>query len=121
MPAPSQDTDTIYHIAARADWQQAQAGGLYAGSVLCRAHGFIHFSAADQLGPTLARFFAGRADLVLLAAEVPGLSDALAWETGPDGVFPHYYGVLPVAMLHEVGEIGLDADGSHRIPAGLVL
>jgi uncharacterized protein (DUF952 family) len=107
----------IYHIATTADWRQAEAEGRYHGSALCRAGGFIHMSTHAQVPATLARFFEGRDDLVLITADSAALGAALHWDEVPGaGTFPHYYGVLELAQLRVLGAITLDADGRHRLP-----
>lgn len=116
MPPPERPR-TVFHVATAEDWRRAQKSGTYAGSALCRRDGFIHMSTAAQLPGTLARFFAGRGDLVLLAAETAALAPALHWEDAPGaGTFPHYYGTLPVARLRNLGTIVLGADDRHILP-----
>lgn len=110
------DPRTIYHVALAAEWAAARATGVYEGSALCRRDGFIHMSTSAQLPATLARFFAGRRDLVLLAAETAALGSALRWDEVPGaGVFPHYYGALETARLSELGPLGLGPDGAHLL------
>jgi len=107
----------IFHIATAADWRAAQACGRYDGSALCRRDGFVHLSTRDQVEATLARFFAGRDDIVLLAADRAPLTPRLRWEEVPGkGVFPHHYGTLDVTWLRELGRLRLGADGRHLLP-----
>ncbi len=109
---------TVYHIATAADLAAAEDAGRYAGSALCRRDGFIHMSTAAQLAATLARFFAGRDDIVLLGLDVAGLGDALRWEDVPGvGIFPHYYGAFTADQYRVLGPIPRDGDGVHRIAA----
>lgn len=116
MSGNRHEVDTVYHIAAAGDWPPADAMAAYAGGPVCRRDGFIHFSTVDQLPATLARFFAGRDDLVLLAADTARLGAALRWEAMAEGVFPHYYGTLPVALVRVLGPIRRGADGCHVLP-----
>ncbi len=116
MSGNRHDVETVYHIAAAGDWPPAGAAATYAGGPVCRRDGFIHFSTRDQLPATLARFFAGRDDLVLLAADTRRLGAALRWEAMGEGVFPHYYGTLPVALVRDLGPLRLGADGRHLLP-----
>jgi uncharacterized protein (DUF952 family) len=109
---------TIYHVATAADLLAAEKAGCYAGSALCRRDGFIHMSTAAQLAPTLARFFAGRDDVVLLALDAAELGNALRWEEVPGvGVFPHYYGAFAAGQYRVLGAIPRDGDGVHRLTA----
>lgn len=109
---------TVYHIATAADLKAAEKAGCYAGSALCRRDGFIHMSTAAQLAQTLARFFAGRDDIVLLALDVAGIKDALRWEDVPGvGVFPHYYGAFAAGQYRVLGPIPRDGGGVHQVTA----
>jgi uncharacterized protein (DUF952 family) len=117
MPPSARTPRFIFHIATADDWRAAQARGVYDGSALCRRDGFIHMSTREQVDATLARYFAGRDDIVLLAAETAPLAPRLRWEDVPGkGVFPHHYGALDVAWLRELGRVGLGADGRPRLP-----
>ncbi len=119
-PGSRQSTGLVYHIARAEDWARAEATSRYAGSTLCRADGFIHFSSPHQVAGTLATFFADADGLVLLAAEAAALGDGLQWEPGPGGdVYPHYYGALAVDQLRVLGPIARDCAGNHVIPADL--
>ncbi|MDH3242354.1 MAG: DUF952 domain-containing protein [Alphaproteobacteria bacterium] len=119
-PGRAESAGLIYHIARADDWARAEAASRYAGSALCRADGFIHFSSPHQVAGTLGRFFAGADGLVLLAAEAAALGDGLKWERAPDGaIYPHYYGVLAVGRLRMLGPITRDGAGGHVIPVAL--
>jgi uncharacterized protein (DUF952 family) len=107
----------IYHMCRRAEWQAAQAAGVYAGSSQDAADGFIHFSTVGQLAASAAKHRAGQADLVVLAVDPARLGSALRWEPARDGaLFPHLYGVLPLAALAWVAELPLGPDGRHVFP-----
>jgi len=118
MLQPSATDRIVYHIATAADLAAADAAGRYAGSALCRRDGFIHMSTATQLAATLARFFKGRDDVVLLAVDVAALGAALRWEEAPGvGIFPHYYGAFAPGQYRVLGPIPLDGTGTHRVAA----
>ncbi len=110
---------TIYHTCTRAEWQAAEAEGLYPGSSQDAADGFIHFSARDQVAVSAAKHRAGQDGLVLLSVEAGVLGDALKWEPSRGGaLFPHLYGPLPVAAVTSVDDLPLGADGHHVFPPG---
>jgi len=77
---------TLFHIITAEAWAEAEALGTYAPPSLS-SEGFIHLSTAEQVPGTLARFYAGVPDLLLLSVEV---SDAVFEEVG-HGTFPHLY------------------------------
>ncbi len=65
----------IYRIAEVADWQQAQQTDFFASADLA-AEGFIHTSAPNQILETARRYYAGRADLILLEVDEDALAQA---------------------------------------------
>jgi len=102
----------IYKILSRAEWRAAQALGVFEGSAVDRADGFIHFSTAAQAGETARRHFAGQADLVVLEIEAEDLGAALVWEPSRGGdLFPHLYGALRAGQVRSVHDAPLGADG----------
>ena len=93
----------IYKILPRSEWEAARVAGVFKGSAVDHADGFIHFSTAGQLDETLRRHFAGQADLLVIGVETEDLGDALKWEPSRGGaLFPHLYGPLPVALAVSV-------------------
>ena len=79
--------------------------------------GFIHFSTAAQVGETAARHFAGAADLVLVAVDAQALDGALKWEVSRGGdLFPHLYGVLPLAAVRWAKPLPLGAGRAPPVP-----
>ena len=111
-------TDTIvYKILDAADWRSAAASGSYTGSADDARDGFVHLSTAGQLAGTAAKWFRGRADLVLVALDVGRLGAALRWEPSRGGaLFPHLYGALDVAAAISVQPMTLDAEGIPVVP-----
>jgi uncharacterized protein (DUF952 family) len=115
---PMQDKHRlVFKIAGREEWSAAARDGRYAGSADDARDGFIHLSSIDQLAGTLARHFAGRSDLVLVAFDEARLVHALKWEPSRGGaLFPHYYGVLDPNAAVSVEAIALDMNGRHLLP-----
>jgi uncharacterized protein (DUF952 family) len=111
----------VYKITPRAEWLRAREFGELQPSSDDVRDGFVHLSRAQQLPGSLARHFAGQTDLVLLAVRVGRLPDgALRWEPSRGGeLFPHLYGRLGVAMVEQVFELPLDAQGEHALPEGI--
>lgn len=90
----------IYKICSQAEWDAARSAGSYTGSADDARDGFIHFSTAEQVAATVAKYFAGRGDLVLIEVDAAQLGSALRFEPSRGGaLFPHLYGALP---LHAV-------------------
>jgi uncharacterized protein (DUF952 family) len=106
----------IYKILSAQEWDAARAGGVFMGSAVDLADGYIHFSAADQAQETAAKWFAGQADLVLLTVEAAPLGEALKWEPSRGGaLFPHLYRPLQVAEVSTARPLLLDKDGAPSV------
>jgi uncharacterized protein (DUF952 family) len=108
---------TIYKICEGDLWRQAEASGVFRGAEIDVRDGFIHFSTAAQVRETAARHFAGISDLILAAIDVSALDDALRWEPARGGdLFPHLYGMLPLAAVRRVRPLPLGEGGGHVFP-----
>jgi uncharacterized protein (DUF952 family) len=107
----------VYKICPLALWSEAERDGVFRGTPVDHADGFIHFSTAEQVGETAARHFAGAGDLVLVAVEAERLGPALKWEPSRGGaLFPHLYRDLPLAAVQWVKPLPLGPGGQHRFP-----
>ncbi|NKB83060.1 DUF952 domain-containing protein [Brucella grignonensis] len=108
---------TIYKIAPRDLWAQAEEAGIFTGAPVDIADGYIHFSTYEQVRETAAKHFAGQTDLLLVSVDVAALGDALKYETSRGGaLFPHLYAVLPMSAVTKVEPLPLDKDGLHIFP-----
>jgi uncharacterized protein (DUF952 family) len=116
-------TDVIYTLVRAGDLAKAEAVGAYHGSADDRRDGFLHFSTADQVRASAAKHRAGVPDLLLVAADVAALGEALRYEPAAGGkrpgLFPHLYGPLPLAAVRSVTALPLGEDGLHVFPAGI--
>lgn len=111
---------TIYKICPRAAWDAATARGSYDGSPDDLRDGYIHFSTREQLPGTLAKYYRGERDLVLIAFDADELGAGLKWEPARGGqLFPHLFASLPTAAAAAVHELPLDPDGAHVLPKDL--
>jgi len=113
----------IYTLVRAADWAEAERLGRYEGSDDDRRDGFLHFSTADQVRASAAKHRAGVPDLLLVAADAAALGAALRFEPAArgrrPGLFPHLYGVLPLAAVRSVTPLPLGPDGLHVFPDGI--
>jgi uncharacterized protein (DUF952 family) len=108
--------DLIFKIVPRAEWE-AESGD-YHGSAHDKADGFLHFSTASQLAETLRLYYVGQDDLMLVAASVSALGEALRWEHAPSRGenFPHLYGPLPCDAIKWARPLLRDPDGGFTLP-----
>lgn len=110
----------IYKIMTSSQWDEAVARGRFDGSPHDLMDGFIHFSTARQLPGTLAKHYSGQDGLLLLELEPAGFAPPLRWEAARDGdLFPHHYGVVPLALFGRRWTLALDAQGRHCLPQDL--
>lgn len=111
---------SIFKVCGTAEWAAAEQRGFYEGSPDDQRDGFIHFSNLTQLAGTLAKHFAGRDDLMLVAVKAEALGDALKWEPSRGGaLFPHLYGPLPAALAVWTKPMLLGEDGVPQVPGDL--
>jgi uncharacterized protein (DUF952 family) len=113
----------LYRIAEAADWQQAQQTGFFASADLA-AEGFIHSSEQYQILETACRYYAGRADLVLLEWDEAALAAARVriereWVASRQEHFAHVFGPVPLAAVRRIWPFGADAAGVFRLPKEL--
>ena len=112
----------IFKVLTAVQWDEIQREGWFEGAPVDRADGYIHFSTVTQLPETLARHFAGEANLVLAAADTDALDDALKWEPARGGdLFPHLYRGLFLAEIAWAEPLALGADGRQVLPSQAVL
>ena len=105
----------IYKIFRADEWADLQANGDTVGAPIDVADGYIHFSTAETVAETAAKYFTGVAGLVLLAIEADGL-DPLKWEPAREGVlFPHLYRKLRMDDVVWSKPLPLEA-GVHQFP-----
>jgi uncharacterized protein (DUF952 family) len=104
----------IYKIVGAEEWRAAEAAGVFKGAAVDVADGYIHFSTAAQAPETAAKWFAGRADLMLVAVDTALIGNALRWERSRgDALFPHLYADLPMSAVRWARAMPLGPDGRH--------
>jgi uncharacterized protein (DUF952 family) len=107
----------IYKICDTALWREAERSQVFGGASIDVQDGYIHFSSRAQVADTVAKHFAGMADLVLVAVDAQALGAGLKWEPARGGgLFPHLYGVMPLSAVVWVKPLPLGAGGLHVFP-----
>jgi len=105
----------IYKIFRADEWAILQANGETTGAPIDVTDGYVHFSTAETVAETAAKYFAGVAGLVLLAVETEGLA-SLKWEPAREDVlFPHLYRKLKMDDILWTSPLPLQA-GLHQFP-----
>lgn len=106
-----------YKILLGPEMAALEADGRFAGAPVDLADGYIHMSTAAQLDETVAKHFAGKDDLHIVAVDLSVLGEALAWEASRGGaLFPHLYGALTLDAVIAYGPLEREDDGSIRLP-----
>jgi uncharacterized protein (DUF952 family) len=104
----------IYKIVPEDLWREAERTGRFDGAPTDRNDGFIHFSSAEQVRATAAKYFAGRSDLLLIGVDPRQLGEDLRFEPSRGGaLFPHLYAPLETSTARLVRPLPLGADGAH--------
>ena len=102
----------VYKLLTRHDWMAAEAKGVFEGSAVDQADGFIHFSTAAQATETGRKYFSNVPALVIVGFDDESLGEGLKWEASRGGdLFPPLYGSLPTALAVEVQDVALDEAG----------
>ena len=105
----------VFKILGDDEWRAAQAQGRFLGSRVDVQDGFIHLSSAEQARETAAKWFAGRADLWLVAVDAEDIAANLKWEPSRGGaLFPHLYAPLALTSVVWARPLPLAADGRHE-------
>ncbi len=115
--------EVLYRLAEPADWAHAQQTGFFVSADLA-AEGFIHASEAHQVLETARRYYAGRADLVLLewdeaALAAAGVRVTREWVENRQQHFAHVFGAVPLAAVRRVWPFGVAEAGDFKLPAGV--
>jgi len=112
-PLNTSEPGIAFKIVDRAEWEAALPLGLYGGSAVDRADGYIHLSTAEQVVETLRRHYAGRSDLLALTVDLTRLDEAPVWEESRGGaLFPHLYAPLPARAVTATQALSVTADGT---------
>ena len=110
----------VFHITERSTFAVALEAGVYEVESLQR-EGFIHLSTREQIPRTAARFYAGRAGLVVLCIAARALGEHLRYEAADGESFPHSYAPIPLEAILAVVEFPCRPDGSFELPDELAL
>ena len=105
----------IYKIFRSNEWADLQNLGETPGAPIDVADGYVHFSTADTVAETAAKYFADVEGLILCALEAESL-EPLKWEPAREGVlFPHLYRNIRLSDIKWSKPLPL-VDGTHQFP-----
>lgn len=100
------ESDFIYHITTKKQWEAAKAVGSYESDTLA-TEGFIHCSTEQQVPGVLERYYAGKTGLVKLKIEKTKIERPLIFELAGsiNEVFPHIHGAINLDAVVAVTEL----------------
>ena len=100
----------IYKICSVNEWEEACKQGIYSGSKVDIADGFIHFSTRQQLAATAEKHFYAQKNLILVEINLEQIANLeLTWEPSRGGeLFPHLYKELDVTGLEKTWILSID-------------
>ena len=108
--------ELIYKIAPAELWRQAEVEGVFSGSPVDEADGFIHLSTSAQVRGTAARHFAGQHNLLLVGVDPKRLGAQLRDEPASGGaLFPHLYAPLKLDAVVSITDLPVGPDGFHQL------
>lgn len=111
-------TTLIFKIVSAEAWAAATDLGRFEGAAIDLADGYIHFSDKAQAEETAAKYFAGQADLLLVAYDAGIFGNELKWEVSRGGaLFPHVYAALDPARALWVKPLSWNGT-MHDFPEG---
>ncbi len=108
-----------YKLLTEAELHDWRESGLFSGSAVDHADGYIHLSARPQVAETAAKYFADIDPLMLVMVDLAALGETVKWEPARNGaLFPHVYGTIPASAIAGKSRLRLGANGHHDFPAG---
>lgn len=102
MPESKRDR-FIYKVLTSDQWVAFQKDGIFRGSPVDVADGYIHMSCAPQLKETLDKWYADQQQVALLQIEADNIAANLKYEVSRGGAeFPHLFADLPMTAVGQV-------------------
>ena len=100
------DSEHIFHIAQKNDWQAAEPCGIYQGESL-KSVGFIHCCFQQQIDKVLQQWFAGVDNFILVEINPQKINKEIRIENLEGGLekYPHIYGPINFDAVINVSEI----------------
>ena len=110
-------TLTMFHLLSESEWGSIRETQEYSTESLV-TEGFIHFSFADQVCVTAARFFTGRTDMLALEVDISRLTNDMRVDhVDGHGDFPHLYGPLNLDAVVGLHKLILMDDQNYKMEA----
>jgi len=110
-------TESVYKLLLKSEWQAIDEDGIFKGTPLDLADGYIHLSTARQVVETARLHFKNKGPLVLAEFSAGDFGEALKYEAARDGsLFPHQYGVLKRSQVKRHWALQDLGSGAYSFP-----
>lgn len=94
---------TAFKVLTAQQWADFERERVFRGAPVDIEDGYIHLSTAAQLDATIAKYFAGEADLIIAEVDLGRLGGSVRWEPARGGdLFPHIYAELPIEAVASI-------------------
>lgn len=109
----------IFKVLTPTEWEGFQSAGVFKGSPVDLADGYIHMSCQPELKETLDKWYADQAQVYLLAVDSHVVQDDLKYEVSRGGAeFPHLFADLPLSAVGQVWQVSAE-QGRYTLPMDL--
>jgi len=109
----------IYKVLTKGQWNQFQRDGVFKGSPVDFADGYIHLSCASQLKVTLDKYYADQTDVTILQVDAMKISADLKYEVSRGGdEFPHLFADLPMTAIGQLWLVSPENE-AYTLPSDL--
>ena len=109
----------IFKVLTHNQWAAFQADGVFKGSPVDVADGYIHMSCAPNLKETLDKWYADQDRVFILEVDSGPIADDLKYEVSRGGAeFPHLFADLPLSATGKVWDISAGEHG-YTLPDNL--
>ncbi len=108
----------VYKLLLGFEWDLFQETGVFLGSSLDYADGFIHLSTADQVVETARLHYKNKGEIALVEFDGADFGDQLIYETSRGGQsFPHQFGALKRDQVRRYWTLNDLGNGAYSFPS----
>lgn len=110
-------SNLIYKLLLAYEWEVFEQTGVFLGTPLDFADGYIHLSSADQVVETARLHFKNLGPLVLAEFDAAVFGDQLIYEPSRGGqMFPHLFGRLKLSQVRRHWDLRDPGEGAYSFP-----
>lgn len=107
----------VYKLLLAYEWELFEQTGVFLGTPLDFADGYIHLSSSDQVVETARLHFKNLGPLILAEFDSADLGEQLIYEPSRGGqMFPHQFGRLELSQVRRHWALRDLGDGAYSFP-----